>query len=60
VRDAEQALRKAVADIPAEIRQRFSSSDKLSDEDRKVILQVVGKAIAPFQPEPVPEPKKKP
>ena len=60
VRDAEQALRKAVADIPAEIRKRFSSNDKLSDEDRKAILQVVGKAIAPFQPEPAPEPKKKP
>ena len=60
VRDAEQALRKAAADIPAEISKRFSSNDKLSDEDRKAILQVVGKAIAPFQPKPVPEPKKKP
>ena len=47
MRDAEQALRKAAADIPAEIRKRFSSNDKLSDEDRKAILQVVGKAIAP-------------
>ena len=52
MRDAEQALRKAAADIPAEVRERFSSNDKLSDEDRKAILQVVGKAIAPFQPEP--------
>ena len=60
MRDAEKALRKAAADIPAEIRKRFSSNDKLSDEDRKMILQVVGKAIAPFQPEPDPEPKKKP
>ena len=60
VRDAEQALRKAAADIPAEVRQRFSSNDKLSDEDRKAILQVVGKAIAPFQPKPAPEPKRKP
>ena len=60
VRDAEGALRKAAADIPAEIRQRFSSNDKLSDEDRKAILQVVGKAIVPFQPEPVPEAKRKP
>ena len=60
MRDAEQALRKAAADIPAEVRERFSSNDKLSDEDRKAILQVVGKAIAPFQPEPDPEPKKKP
>jgi F-type H+-transporting ATPase subunit alpha len=51
VRDAEQALRKAAADIPAEVRKRFAASDKLSDEDRKVILQVVGQALAPFQPE---------
>jgi F-type H+/Na+-transporting ATPase subunit alpha len=60
VRDAEQALRKAVADIPAEIRQRFASNDKLSDADRKAILQVVGKAIAPFQPEPATKPGKTP
>jgi F-type H+/Na+-transporting ATPase subunit alpha len=60
VRDAERALRKAAADIPNEVRQRFSSKDKLSDEDRKAILQVIDKAIASFQPEPVPEPKKKP
>src|SRR6202789_110368 len=59
MRDAEQALRKATADLPAEIRQRFSSNNKLSDEDRKLILQVVGKAIAPFRPKPDPEPKKK-
>ena len=32
----------------------------MSDEDRNAILQVVGKAIASFQPKPVPEPKKKP
>src|SRR5271168_2422458 len=43
VRGAEQALRKAVADIPADILKRFSSNDKLSDEDHKAILQVVGK-----------------
>jgi F-type H+-transporting ATPase subunit alpha len=51
VRDAEQSLKKAAADIPAEVRQRFSSNDKLSDEDRKAILHVVAKAIEPFQTE---------
>jgi F-type H+/Na+-transporting ATPase subunit alpha len=60
VRDAERALRKAVADIPAAILDRFSSNDTLSDDDSKAILQVTGKAIAPFLPAPVPEPKKKP
>ena len=52
--------RNAATEIPGEIRKRFSSNDKLSDEDRKAIQQVVGKAIAPFQPKPDPEPKQKP
>ena len=60
VREAEQALRKAAADIPAEVRQRFSSNDKLSDDDRKTILQVATTAIASFQPKPAPEPKGNP
>ncbi len=59
VPDAELALRKAAANIPAEVRHRFSSTEKLSDEDHKAILQVAGKAVASFQPEPVAEPKKK-
>jgi len=58
VRDAEQALRRSAADIPAEVRRRFTSNDKLSDDDRKAILQVVAKAIAPFQPKLVPDVKK--
>jgi F-type H+/Na+-transporting ATPase subunit alpha len=60
VRDAKEALRKAAADIPAEVRQRFTSNEKLSDADRKTILQVVSKALLPFQPEPVPDAKGKP
>ena len=60
MRDAEQALRKAAGDIPADVRKRFSSNAKMSDDDHKAILQVIGIAVAPFQPKPVPEPKKKP
>jgi F-type H+-transporting ATPase subunit alpha len=60
VRDAEQALRKAAADLPAEVCQHFCSNDKLSDADHKAILQGVGKAIATFQPNPGPDPKMKP
>lgn len=60
VRDAEQALRKAATDIPAEVCLRFSSNDKLSDEDHKSILQAASRAIAPFQPKRVPEPERKP
>jgi F-type H+-transporting ATPase subunit alpha len=60
VREAEQALRKAVADIPADVCGRLMSNNKLSDEDRKAILHVVNKAIAPFQPKPASQPEKKP
>ena len=49
VRDAEQALRKAAAALPSVVCQRFSSNEKLSDEDHKAIRQAAGKAIAPFQ-----------
>jgi len=60
VRDAVQALRKAVADISVEDRQRCSSDETLTDDDRKAILQVVGKATAPFQAQPVAEAKGRP
>jgi F-type H+-transporting ATPase subunit alpha len=60
VPDAKQALRKAVADAPAEVRQRFSSHDKLRDEDRKAILKLVGTAIAPFVPALDPKAKERP
>jgi len=60
IRSAEQALKKAATSIPEDVRKRFSSNSKLSDDDRNAILKVVGLAIAPFHPQPVPEPKKKP
>jgi F-type H+-transporting ATPase subunit alpha len=60
VRDAGQALRKALPDIPADVRNRFASNDKLSDDDKKAILQVATKAIAPFKPAPHPPSDKKP
>jgi F-type H+-transporting ATPase subunit alpha len=58
-RDAEQALKNAVSDVPDGIREHFRSNDKLSDEDRQAIVQVGAKALAPFLSEPVPGPKKK-
>ena len=60
MRDAERAIKQAADNIPADVRKRFSSSARMSDEDRDAILQVVGKAIAPFQPKSDSEPKKKP
>jgi len=47
---AEQAVREAVADIPAEVRARFESAKKLSEEDRALIIQIASNALASFQP----------
>ena len=55
--DAEQALRKAVADIPAEVCKRLETADKLSDEDRNTIIEIARKSLTPFQPKPEPEAK---
>ena len=55
--DAEQALRKAVADIPAEVCKRLETADKLSDEDRNTIIEIARKSLTPFQPKPEPETK---
>jgi F-type H+-transporting ATPase subunit alpha len=56
--DAEHALLKAAADIPADVRGRLDTADKLSDEDRKAIVEIARKSLASFQPKT--EPKAKP
>ncbi|MGB7151732.1 MAG: alternate F1F0 ATPase, F1 subunit alpha, partial [Terriglobales bacterium] len=48
VGDAEQALQKATSDIPADAAARLTSADKLSDADRKAILDVATRALASF------------
>ena len=58
--DAELAVRKAAIEIPDEVSARFASADKLSDEDRKKIVDIARAALAPFQPEPEEKPKTKP
>jgi F-type H+-transporting ATPase subunit alpha len=58
--DAEHALCEAAADIPADVRGRLDTADKLSDEDKKAIVDIATKALARFQPKPKPEPEKKP
>jgi F-type H+-transporting ATPase subunit alpha len=60
--DAEQALRDAAAEIPAEVRKRLDSADKLTDDDRKAIIEVGSKSLDRFQPKPEPklEPKPEP
>jgi F-type H+-transporting ATPase subunit alpha len=55
--DADRAVRDAAAQIPAEVCARFETADKLSDEDRKTIIEIARKALAPLQPKPEAKPK---
>ena len=48
--DAEHAVREAATDMPTEISERLNSVDKLSDEDRKAIIEIARKALAHFRP----------
>ena len=57
--DAEHAVHEAAASIPAEVCARFETADKLSDEDRKTIIEIARKALAPFQPKPEAKPEAK-
>ena len=50
--DAEQAVREAVAEIPAEVTERLDSAKKLSDEDRKVIIEIAREALREYLPAP--------
>lgn len=45
---AENAVREAAAAIPAQVRARFESAKKLSDEDRTSIIQIASNALAGF------------
>jgi F-type H+/Na+-transporting ATPase subunit alpha len=55
--DAERSLCEAAKDIPAEVSKRLNTADKLSDEDRKTIIEIARKALAHFQPKPEDTPK---
>jgi F-type H+-transporting ATPase subunit alpha len=58
--DAELALHQAAKDIPADVRERLNTAEKLSDEDREKIIQIARNALAPFQPKPEAESEPKP
>jgi len=47
--NAEQAVRKAAAEIPAQVNGRLDSADTLSDEDRETIIDIARQALARFQ-----------
>jgi len=53
--DAESALRLSIEKLPAELRERLDTAEKLSDEDRKTIIEDDREALAQFQPKPVVE-----
>jgi F-type H+-transporting ATPase subunit alpha len=50
VDEAEQALRNATTEISADIADRLSSAEKLSDSDRQFILDVAVRTLASFHP----------
>ena len=55
--DAESSLRKAVPDIPEDVRDRFKGDKELSDRDRETIFNIARKALEPYQPKPESESK---
>jgi F-type H+-transporting ATPase subunit alpha len=57
---AEQAVQVAADQIPADVRARFESAGKLSDEDRKSLVEIARQALAPFQPKAETKAKAKP
>ncbi|MDP1933680.1 MAG: F0F1 ATP synthase subunit alpha, partial [Nitrosomonas sp.] len=50
--DADTAVRKAAKNIPAEVCARFETADKLTDEDRKLIIEIAREALIHFQLKP--------
>jgi F-type H+-transporting ATPase subunit alpha len=50
--EAEHALCAAAEDLPAEVRERLDTAEKLSDEDRETIIQIARTSLAGFQPKP--------
>jgi len=45
-------VRRAAAEIPAEVSERLDTGDKLSDEDRETIIEIARQALEGFSPEP--------
>ena len=57
--EAVRAVRESASKIPAEVSARFESAAKLSDEDKKAIIEIARQALAPFQPKPEAKPETK-
>jgi F-type H+-transporting ATPase subunit alpha len=54
---AEQAVTLAAAAIPADVRERLNTAEKLSNEDREMIIEIARQALAGRSPEPGPTPE---
>jgi F-type H+-transporting ATPase subunit alpha len=49
---AQQELQNSAKNIPGDICKRFTTSKKLSDEDRKILLEMAQKSLSHFQIQP--------
>ncbi|MDP3330413.1 MAG: hypothetical protein Q8S55_00215, partial [Methylococcaceae bacterium] len=49
IMDAEHSVHEAAANLPAEVCTRLNTAEKLSDEDRKTIIEVARQALEEFQ-----------
>lgn len=58
--DAENAVRAAAANIPADTIARLETADKLSDQDREAIAEIARHSLTRFEPEPVVNPEAAP
>ncbi len=48
--EAQLAVQQAATSIPTDITARYDTAKKLSDEDRKAIIELARQALVPFQP----------
>jgi F-type H+-transporting ATPase subunit alpha len=55
--NAEQAVREAAENLPAELRERLESADELSGEDRETIVEIGRQALEAFSSDAAREPK---
>jgi F-type H+-transporting ATPase subunit alpha len=53
--EAGDAVSVAAATIPAEVQTRFETAAKLSDDDRKTIIEIARASLLPFVPKPDPK-----
>jgi F-type H+-transporting ATPase subunit alpha len=58
--EAAHAVQAAAEKIPAEVNARLNTAAKLTDEDKKIIVEIARNALAPFQPKPETKPEVKP